>query len=68
MAAGGLSAGASALGQAAANAIDPCNASSLLNAALWGGIGGGIAKGLNYRLPVKTRRKRMIAPVDVRTK
>lgn len=46
VAAGGLSAGASALGQAAANAIDPCNASSVLNAALWGGIGGGIAKGL----------------------
>jgi hypothetical protein len=41
-----LSEGASALGQAAANAIDPCNASSLLNAALWGGIGGDIAKGL----------------------
>jgi len=43
-AAAGLSAGGSALGQAAANAIDSCNASSVANAALWGGLGGGVAK------------------------
>lgn len=44
VAAGVLSAGASAAGQAVANQIDPCNATNPLNAALWGGIGGGAAK------------------------
>jgi hypothetical protein len=34
------------LGQGAANAIDPCNASNPLNAALYGGLEGGLAKGL----------------------
>jgi RHS repeat-associated protein len=46
VASAGLSAGGSALGQGAANLIDPCHASSLANAALWGGLGGGLAKGL----------------------
>jgi RHS repeat-associated protein len=40
----GLSGGAAALGQAAANAIDPCHATNPLDAALWGGIGGGASK------------------------
>jgi hypothetical protein len=46
VASGALSAGGAALGQSAANAIDPCNATNPLNAALYGGLGGGLAKGL----------------------
>jgi hypothetical protein len=49
-AAAGLSAGGAALGQAAANQIDPCHATNPLNAALWGGVGGGLAK---YAFPTK---------------
>jgi hypothetical protein len=45
IASGALSAGGAALGQSAANVIDPCNASDPLNAALYGGIGGSIGKG-----------------------
>ncbi len=41
-----LSAGGAALGQSAANVIDPCNASDPLNAALYGAIGGGFGKGV----------------------
>jgi hypothetical protein len=40
----GLSAAGSAAGQAAVNLIDPCHAISPLNAALWGGLGGGLSK------------------------
>ena len=46
VAAGVLSGGGAALGQMASNLIDPCNSSSPLYAALYGGIGGGLAKGL----------------------
>ena len=46
MTSGVLSALGSAVGQAASNLIDPCNATNPLNAALWGGVGGGLAKGL----------------------
>ena len=46
LAAGGLSAGAGGIGQLVANYIDPCNAVSVMKAALWGGLGGGIAKKL----------------------
>jgi RHS repeat-associated protein len=45
VASGALSGAGSAAGQYLANLIDPCNATNPLNAALWGGIGGGIAKG-----------------------
>lgn len=46
VASGALSAGAGAAGQLVANRIDPCSASNPMNAALWGGIGGGLAKGV----------------------
>lgn len=46
VASGVFSAVGSSAGQAAANAIDPCHASNPLNAALWGGLGGGLAKGV----------------------
>jgi hypothetical protein len=39
-----LSAGASIAGQEVSNLIDPCHAGNLADAALWGGIGGGIGK------------------------
>ncbi len=41
---GVLSAGASALGQEVSNLIDPCHPGSIADAALWGGLGGGIGK------------------------
>lgn len=41
-----ISAVGSAIGQGAANVIDPCHSTSPLNAALYGGLGGGLAKGL----------------------
>ena len=44
-AAAAISAAGGAAGQAAANWVDPCNASSVANAALWAGVGGGVAKG-----------------------
>ena len=44
-AAGLLSGVGSGVGQASANVIDPCHASSPLNAALWGSLGGAAAKG-----------------------
>jgi RHS repeat-associated protein len=44
--AGAISAVGGVAGQAVANAIDPCNESSLLNAGFWAGIGGGLGKGL----------------------
>ena len=46
----GLSAFGAGFGQVAANKIDPCNSSSVLNAALYGGIGGGLAK---YAFPTQ---------------
>jgi len=42
--AGFFSASGAAMGQIAANEIDPCNAISPLGAALYGGLGGGLAK------------------------
>ncbi len=39
-----ISGAGSALGQAVANGVDPCNATNPLNAALYGGIGGGFSK------------------------
>jgi hypothetical protein len=45
VASGALSAAGSAAGQGVANLIDPCNAVNPLNAALWGGLGGGLVKG-----------------------
>lgn len=39
----GISAGGGALGQVAQNAVDPCNASSIGNAALFAGLGGAAA-------------------------
>jgi len=39
----GFSAAGSVAGQAIGNAVDPCNASSLVGAALFGGFGGGAA-------------------------
>jgi RHS repeat-associated protein len=41
----GVSAIGSGAGQAVANQIDPCSATNPLNAALYGGLGGGLAKG-----------------------
>ena len=41
---GVISAGGSALAQALSNLIDPCHAASLANAAVWGGVGGAVAK------------------------
>lgn len=46
MGAAGMSGAGSAAGQGAANWIDPCNAMSPWKAALWGGLGGGLGKGL----------------------
>ncbi|MDA8178745.1 MAG: PASTA domain-containing protein [Deltaproteobacteria bacterium] len=44
LAAAGVSAVGGSLGQIASNGIDPCNASSVGNAASWGALGGGAAK------------------------
>jgi RHS repeat-associated protein len=44
IASGTISAGASGLGQAVANEIDPWHKTNPLDAALWGGMGGGLAK------------------------
>jgi len=46
----GASAVGGALGQVAANSIDPCHGSSVANAALWAGVGGGIGK---YAFPTR---------------
>lgn len=54
VATGAVSAGAGAIGQLVANQIDPCNASNPMNAALWGGIGGGLAKGAFYTKNLNT--------------
>ncbi len=44
--AAGLASGAAgALGQLATNWIDPCHGASLINAAVWSGVGGGLGKG-----------------------
>ena len=50
VASGGISAAAGALGQGVANIIDPCHSSSVASAAIWGGLGGGVAK---YAFPTK---------------
>jgi RHS repeat-associated protein len=39
-----ISAGASGLGQEVSNLIDPCHATNVADAALWGGLGGSIGK------------------------
>jgi hypothetical protein len=55
-------AGASAGGQAVANIIDPCNASSPLTAALFGSLGGGASVGFPGKGVTTLRQAQHFAP------
>ena len=58
----GISAGGAALGQGLANLIDPCNASSVANAAFFGGLGGRVASYFPARGLSTLKQARYFAP------